>query len=46
MYIVHGVDSEQSQWKLSYDSANGKLVLTITPNDGTAAVVAEFTKDA
>ena len=46
MYISHGVDSSQNQYTLTYDSANGKLVLTITPNDGTAATVAEFTKDA
>ena len=46
MYINHGVSSDQSQWTMTYDQANGKLVLTITPNDGSAAVVAEFTKDA
>lgn len=32
--------------QLVYDDATGKMVLTTYNADGTAAVVAEFTKDA
>lgn len=45
MYIAHGVGSDQSTWTLTYNGTD-KLVLTIKPNDGSADVVANFTKDA
>ena len=47
-YINHanGPSGSGDVLQMKYDSTAGKLVLTITPNDGTAATVVNFSKDA